>query len=1062
PKPESFIVRQRRFVVGFPSAGQNSEGNENIVGHCVNFLPFVANINPAMPFAEFLKETQQRILDAQDHRECTYGRIIQKLGPDRRPVMEAVFNFERMDNLIDLAGLETEVSELDRLYTTNPLFLKAYDTGAGLELRLDFQSSLFSTATAQEWLDTFETILEAITKNPAAPVSMIAESLAPGQWERLREWNRTTTGYPRDKTLSQLFEETAARRTQATAIRFEGANISYAELADLTNRIADSLGESGISPGDRVGLFLERGPEMIASMLAVLKVGAAYVPLDPSHPAERVRYLLEDSGATAVISEKELFDQLPQELNLISAKEAAGRGKTGRAPQGRAVAPESAACLLYTSGSTGKPKGAMITHRGIVRLVKDTNYGAFGDDEVFLQVATVSFDACLYDTYGALCNGGCLVLPPPGSLTIDVIARSFHEESVTQLFLTTGLFQVMVDEKLDAFTGLRRVLTGGDIASPAHAGKFLAAHPGVALINVYGPTENVTFTTTHEITKSDLDRPSIPIGRPISNTTVWILDENGKPVPPGVSGELYTGGDGVALGYLGKPDLTAERFLPDPFSTVIGSRLYRTGDLCRQRPDGTIEFLSRIDHQVKIRGYRIEPGEIETVLGRHPSVRQCKVVVRGADAADKFLAAYVAPEPLAAPTQADLENYLRSKLPAYMVPASFVMLDALPMNTNGKVDTHSLPSPVNSEKSMSPDRPDSPVSAVEQRLTELWKQILRIPTVHRDEDFFALGGHSLLGIKLFSRIQREFGLSLPLAVLFKAPTIRQLAQVIESRIEKNSSCREIAETTVLLQPKGGKLPIFGVHGGEGGVFFYRDLAERLAPDRPFYAFEAASLTNGEPVVQESVEETAARYVGELLKIQPQGPFHLCGYSFGGLVAFEMACQLERSGAKVAFLGLVDTENPAVQFPLLSLAERVSTNWNAPHREAEGNLKRVGHLGKRFGTGLGFRMKLEAERIIARSLSTATNTGWLRKIQVRECYERAMLQYLPSQFSGNLTLFKALEDHDKVKLDPDYGWERVVGGKVNLIEVPGCHITVFHQKNIEAFARAFQAALPNRP
>lgn len=1076
----SRIARQRRFVVGFPFAGQNSEGHEEIVGHCVNFLPFVAEIDPAVSFGEFLKKTQQRLLDAQDHRSCTYGRLIKKLGPDRRPVVEAVFNLERMESSVDMPGLETEVRELDRHYATNPIFLKTYDTPDGLEFRLDYHSSRFTEETARQWLDTYQAILEAIAGHAASPVARIAAAISADQRKLLDEWNRTATTYPRDKTLSELFEETSARRGTATAIRFCGAETSYAELADLSDRIAHSLSEAGVAAGDRIGVFLERCPEMIAAMLAVLKLGAAYVPLDPAYPAERIRYMLQDSGATRVLTEKEMFDRLPKEVTAMSVDQSAKRGRASRAPRTRTADPEAAACLLYTSGSTGQPKGAVITHRGIVRLVKNTNYAGFGEDEVFLQAATFCFDACLFDTYGALLNGGCLVLPRPGHLTIDEIATAFQSDKVTQLFLTSGLFQVMVDERLEAFSGLRRVLTGGDIASPAHCARFMEAHPGIELINVYGPTENVTYTTTHVVTPGDLAFPSIPIGRPVANTTVWILDEQGNPVPPGLPGELYTGGDGVALGYLDRPDLTAERFLPDPFSAVPGARMYRTGDICRHRADGVVEFIGRIDHQVKIRGYRIEPGEIETQLGRHPGVRQCKVVVRGGDAANKFLVAYVAPVPLEAPTRVGLEDFLRSKLPAHMIPATFVMLDELPMNANGKVDTHALPEPGQIKTGAASGTEWTLPNDTEIALAGIWSDVLNLGAVGLDDDFFAIGGHSLIGMKLFSRIQSTFGVSLPLGKLFRAPTVRQLARVIEAAqaspasesvtvtkqrggIHLVSEAGEdadspLAPTTVAIQPKGDEPAVFAVHGGDGGILFYGSLAERLGENRPFFAFEAPALTTGGPIPEESVEETAAKYLRELRKVRPAGPYRLCGYSFGGVVAYAMAVQLEKEGEEIALLGLFDTENPAAEIRKLNMAERVAANWNDRSRVEAGVFEKMGALGKRVGAGLAFRLYFEAEDAMARALPVSKSAGWLRQVQLRKAHERAMNAYAPPVYRGRLTLFRALSGNDKFAVGDDYGWGSVVLGGVEIIDVPGTHTSLFDKENIEGVALAFGRAL----
>jgi amino acid adenylation domain-containing protein/FkbH-like protein len=1086
---------QTRFVLGFPAAGQNEPGRETLVGHCVHFLPFVADVNLALDGRSFIKATQGHLLDAMDHRDGTYGRLLKRLPSDRRPRIEAIFNYERMDDRISFGNTAARVREAERGYATHPLFLKTCEGESGLELRFDYHSSIFSPDTVAEWLETYRAILAAMAANPGASLSELAASLSVSQIERLRSWNETATGYPRDRCVPDLFEETASRRDRATAIRFEGGETSYASLRESCDRIAHALDAAGLAPGDRVGLFLERSPEMVAAMLAVLKCGAAYVPLDPLFPVERIHAMIGDSGAKIVVSDDEWFDRLPRNVRAASLRESAKRGRAVPFTS-RAVDPDAPAVVLYTSGSTGVPKGSLISHRNIVRLVRETNFAEFGEDEVFLQAATICFDPCLYDTYGAVLNGGTLVLPSPGALTLESIARHFREDGVTQLFLTTGLFQVMVDERLEDFAGLRAVLTGGDVASPAHMARFLAAHPRTKLVHCYGPTEATTFTTSHLVAPADVAGSTVPIGRPVSNSTVWILGPDHKPVPPGAVGELYTGGDGIALGYLNRPELTAERFLPDPFSTKPGARLYRTGDLCKLRPDGLVEFVSRIDHQVKIRGFRIEPGEIEILLGRHPSVRQAKVVVRGSGACDKYLVAYVTPVAARKPSDEELAGYLRAKLPSYMVPSAFVVLDELPLNANGKVDTKALPEPspleTKREDELSAATDGAAPSATEATLLDLWSEVLGAASIRLDDDFFSLGGHSLLGMRLFARIQKSLGVALPLAVLFKAPTVRRLASVIDERLHAEETApmpdesgdsatpaiavprkgglhltpvapanpADLAETTVAIQPKGDLPPLFAVHGGDGGVLFYGNLATRLGEDRPFYAFEAPALTATSPIPNESVVETASRYLVELRKVQPSGPYHLCGYSFGGVVAYEMACQLLTDGERVEFLGLVDTENPAIEARKLSLGERLAVNWKKPNLAEKGVLEKVGKIGMRIGTGLAYRLYFEAEGAMAKALPEAKGAGWLRQVQVRIAHERAMADYSPGVFEGKMTLFRAMVGGDKFELGADYGWVNLVD-ELDIIDVPGNHISIFHEENIEAVAVAFRNLLPGR-
>lgn len=1081
------LARQERFVVGFPAAGQNGSAPEGLVGHCVNFLPFVAEINPKEPFGEFLKSTQRRLLDALEHQEFTYGRLIKKFSADQRPIIEAVFNLERVNDGLAMPGLKTEVAEIDRGYTSNPLFLKAREYEAGLEIRFDYQTALFDGESVGQWIAIYRAILEGLIARPESSVQDVASFLTDTQRSLLHQWNRTSTDYPRKKTVSELFDEVAARRGTATAIRSDQGDMSYADLADLTNRIAHGLATAGVKAGDRVAIFLERSPEAIASLYAVLKTGATCVPLDPEYPADRLHFLLSDSGATLAIAEAEWTDRLPGELVRMtpSRLDRDGQGRGPFAPVRQRA--DDAASIFYTSGSTGRPKGSLVPHRAIVRLVRNTNYCHFGEEEVFLFASSPCFDASTFEIHGALLNGGILALPPKGRLTLNIISETLTKHQVTTAWLTAGLFQVMAEECPEAFVGVRQLLSGGDVMSPVHAAKVFAIHPGIRILNGYGPTENTTFTCVRAIEESDLRAAALPIGKPIGNTTAWILDAAGNLVQPGIPGELCAGGDGLALGYLNRPELTAEKFIADPFSTRDGDRLYRTGDLCRQRSDGSIMFLGRIDQQVKIRGFRVEPGEIEACLGRHPLVGQCKVVVRGGSAADKSLVAYVSPLNGVRPAPAELIGFLRAKLPDYLVPASLVVLDTMPLNANGKIDSSALPEtglPAVSEVA-APQKP----TETETALGAIWKDLLSTSEIGLDDDFFCLGGHSLLGMRMFSRIQKRFEVSLPLAVLFRAPSVRQLAALIDERrassgeseadsmvsekpdktpaparhggIHLNDSrvprLNELAETTVAIQPKGDRPPLFAVHGGDGGVLFYGNLASRLGEDRPFYAFEAPALTATSPIPNESVEETASHYLAELRKVQPAGPYHLCGYSFGGVVAYEMARQLHADGERVEFLGLVDTENPAYEARKLSLSERIAVNWNKRNLADKGVIEKVGKLGVRIGSGLAYRLYFEAEDAVARTMPEAKGAGWLRQVQLRKAHEKAMEIYIPGPFNGKLTLFRALVGGDKFAIGDDYGWNDLVD-ELEIVDVPGNHVSVFHKDNIDAIAEAFRQAL----
>ncbi|MEM7144034.1 MAG: amino acid adenylation domain-containing protein [Verrucomicrobiota bacterium] len=1057
------LTGQTRMVVGFPAAGQNTEGKESLVGHCVNFLPYVGEIDPDASFSGLLKQTRQGVLDALDHQDCTYGRLIKKLNLPRtggqRPLIDVIFNLERMDAYDEFAGLQSEFQEHSRIYATNTLFLKGLEDDQGLDLKFEFNTALLDEETVQLWLGNLRDILTSFLDDPGASISSIVHADNDRQQHLLDTWNNTATPYPRNQSVAQLFDVTATEHADKIALISNGKSFTYADLKNLSDSFARKLILDGVEPGSTVGILLERSPELIAAMFAILKTGAAYVPLDPEYPEDRLEFMINDSRTGIVLTSEKLRNRLPDHITTLTTKSALGDTAANEVHLDFQADAGDPAYIIYTSGSTGTPKGAVVPHRAITRLVRNTNYCDLSPDHVFLQASTVCFDASVFEIYGALLNGATLAIAPAGPLTLETIATTITNQNVTTLWLTSGLFQLMVDENIDALRGVKQLLTGGDIVSSAHASRILAEIPDCTLINAYGPTENTTFTTCHTITPEDVTGGGIPIGRPIANTHTYILDENRRPAPIGVPGELYTGGDGLALRYQSNARLTEEKFVPNPFDPSNQSRLYRTGDRCRFRADGTIEFLGRIDHQVKIRGFRVEPGEIESKLSEHPAVRQCKVLAVGDDAGSKRLVAYASPASGLTLDEQIAKVWLRATLPDFMIPSTFVVMAELPVNANGKIDTHALPEPVQND--VSGKSHTAPETGTEQTLAPIWQELLEQSSIGIDDDFFALGGHSLVGMRLFARLQKQFDVSLPLATLFQAPTIRLLAQAIDKEVQASATAATTQAITVAtVQPAGSESPLVGIHGGDGGIFFYRNLADRMPQDRPFFAFEDPALIPSEPIPNESIEETAAKYLPRLKEIQGKGPYMLTGYSFGGIVAFEMAQQLVAAGEKVSFLGLIDTENPASEVRRYALLERLAVNWQQQETNT-GVFGKIGNLGKRVGTGLVTRIRTEAAAAAARTLTPSKTTNRLRQIQLREAHGKAMENYTPKPYPGKITLFKARDnaENDKFELAEDYGWGRVARKGLEIVDIPGAHLTIFDEENIEAVAEAIHESVP---
>ncbi|RFC46556.1 MAG: Acyl transferase domain-containing protein [Verrucomicrobia bacterium] len=773
------ISREQRFAVWFPAAGQSGNSPEHLIGHSVNALPLIAGIDLSGDFASHLRRIQARLLDSLEHQTTTYGRLIKTLGAEQRPQVEAIFNLERVHTSIPMEGLETRIHLVERTFSTHPLHLKAFETQDGLDLRCDFQTSLYERTTILAWMDTYLAMLDAAGTHRNGTVAEIASAISAAHRQQIQSWNQTRTDYPRHETLPGLFAKAVTAHPHAVALRSPQQSVTYTALNDLSDRMANSLRIAGAAPGTRIALFLDRSPSLYAAILGVLKAGCVYVPIDTQYPADRIQFLVEDSDCHLVITDQGLRQALPRGVPVLLINDALHASGPQNSLGSAAPTPDSAAVLIYTSGSTGNPKGALLSHRAIIRLVFGTDYAPFDADQRFIQMASICFDVSLCEVFGSLLHGARLVIPPPGALTIDGLADQIRDEGVTQLIMTAALFEAIADSRPDAFARVRQVITGGDVASLSHYEKIRDAHPACQLINAYGPTENTTLTTHHPLAPEDLRRARIPIGRPAANCTAWIVDARGELTPPGIPGELWAGGDGVALGYWNRPELSAARFVANPFESSPESRLYRTGDLCRLRPDGGIEFLGRIDQQVKIRGFRVEPEEVEVQLDRHPSVRQCKVAVLGEGSSGRFLAAYVALEPGATGSATAFAEYLRSKLPAYMVPSAITILDELPLTTNGKIDTRALAAPIFLPRPAESQDSGPILTPTEQDLAPLWNGALNLAETDLDADFFASGGHSLLGMKLLSSVQKKLGVSLPLGKLFQAPTLRLLAKEIE-------------------------------------------------------------------------------------------------------------------------------------------------------------------------------------------------------------------------------------------------------------------------------------------
>ncbi len=781
------------IVVGSPIANRNHSEIEGLIGCFVNTLVLRTDLSGNPTFREVMSRVREMALEAYANQDLPFESLVERLHPVRsqnyNPIFQVVFIFQNAPMPVLKAGeLSISPFEIDSGTAKFDLTINLAESTEGISGWIEYATDLFAPEAIDRLRDHYMALLEGIVANPGQPIALLPMLTGKEKRQLLEEWNINRVEYPRERCIHELFEEHVARAPEAPALIFEGRQLSYLELNHRANRLAWQLRKAGVGPETLVAICAERSPEMVMGLLAILKAGGAYVALDPNYPQERLAFMLQDTQAPVLLTQRHLVSKLPphqatniylDDLDTQTDDELATQENLRSG-----VTADNLANVIYTSGSTGKPKGTLLPHRGVVRLVTSTSKGNITSNDVFFQYSPISFDASTWEIWVPLLNGAKLVIMSPGTPSLEELGRDIWQHKVSILFLTTGLFRMMVDERMEDLKLVRELWTGGDVLPVAHAQKVLKALPGCRLVNAYGPTENSTMTTIHPVSESDVN--SIPIGKPIDNVEVYLLDHHLQPVPVGVPGELHIGGDGLARGYLRQPELTAEKFIHDPFSTDAGAKLYKTGDLCRYLTNGSIEFLGRVDQQVKIRGFRIELEEIETALGQHPAVRQAVVVAREDAHGEKMLAGYYVPHlPIDCPPE-ELRAHLKARLPEYMVPSAFVMLDRLPLSPNGKVDRKALPAPEQYRAELAANYV-APRTPMEKLLAEIWASILRLERVGVNDNFFDLGGHSLLIVQLHARLCEALRTSLPIVKLFQYPTISSLATHFDQPAAKSGS-----------------------------------------------------------------------------------------------------------------------------------------------------------------------------------------------------------------------------------------------------------------------------------
>ncbi|WP_198299656.1 non-ribosomal peptide synthetase [Tumebacillus avium] len=770
---------QEDIAVGSPIAGRNQLATEHLIGFFVNTLVLRTDLSGAPSFAELLGRVREAAMAAYDHQDVPFERLVEELQPERDlsrpPLVQAMFALQNAPlHRAELPGLELAPLLVEETFAKFDLTLSMGESEGTLTGTLEYATALYDRETMRRLIGHFETLLQAVIEHPEQKVTELPLLTWPERDLLLNGWNNTRTDYPQELCIHQLFEQQAAETPDAVALTFQGEHMTYRELDEQANSLARYLQQNGVAPHDRVGLAAERSFEMIIGMLAVLKAGGALVALDPNYPQERLAYLMQDSGVRLLLTQAHLTGQLPAhdaKVILLDA-DAEQYAKQSAAPLPCALTADDVLHVIYTSGSTGQPKGVLVPHRGLARLFKNNPTVGYQRGETALQFSSISFDAAGMEIWGSLLNGMRLVLFPPYLPSLHELGTTIREEGITLLFLTTALFHQVVDECIADLQGVKQFIIGGEAMSAAHANKVVTQLPNARLTNLYGPAEGSIYATAFQVHLAGQPLPVVPIGHAVANAQVYVLDAHRQLLPVGVPGELYIGGDGVAHGYLNQPELTAERFLPHPFSANPADRLYRTGDNVRRLPDGNIEFLGRLDHQVKIRGFRIELNEIESILGRLAGVQENLVLLL-----DGKLVAYVVPAPEAALTASTLRAELKQRVPGYMVPSAIVLLPALPLTQNGKVDRRALPAP-DASAFGGEGTYTAPRNETEEQLAEIWQDLLKVEQISIHDSFFELGGHSLLATQAISRVNERWSLQLPLRALFEAPSVAALAETI--------------------------------------------------------------------------------------------------------------------------------------------------------------------------------------------------------------------------------------------------------------------------------------------
>ncbi|AVH67262.1 non-ribosomal peptide synthetase [Nostoc sp. 'Peltigera membranacea cyanobiont' N6] len=1057
-------TNQKDILVGSPIANRNRTELEGMLGLFVNTLVLRNNLSGNPSFRELLHRVREVTLNAYAHQDLPFEKLVEELQPERdlsrNPLYEVMFVLQNTPMSVqEVSGLTLRTLQFDSGTAQLDIFVSMSESQQGLTGFLEYNTDIFDSVTITRFISNFQSLLESIVANPEQQISELSPLTAKEREELLFEWNQTHTDYPPNASLHQLFEQQVKLTPDELALISQSEQLTYRQLNHRVNQLTHYLQKLGITPETLVAICLERSVEMVVGILAILKAGGAYIPLDPSYPVERLSFMLFDSQASLLISQEKILERLPASL-VKTVYLDIHKGEIIQESQENPVNTSKAdnlAYIIYTSGSTGNPKGVLGTHRGTVNgLHWLWKTYPFTKGEVCCQKTAISFVDSVWEIFAPLLQGiPTAIIPDAIVKDPQLFIESLTYNKVTRIVLVPSLLRLLLDNYshlIKHLSHLKLWITSGEALSVDLAKTFRKLMPSAKLINLYGSSEVSANVTYYDASLLPEELTSVPIGRPIDNTQIYVLDSYLKPTPVGVVGELYVGGDGLARGYLHRPELTQECFINNPF--IPESKLYKTGDLVRYLNDRNLEYLGRRDDQVKIRGFRVELGEIAAAIAQHPDVQECVVIAHDDAQGSMRLIAYIV-TPLQEIGQ-QLLPYLQQKLPNYTIPAAFVVLDAIPLTPNGKVDKRSLPTTevirANTILSFV-----APRNFTELALMKIWENLLNNHPIGVKDNFFDIGGHSFLAVRLMAQIHDRFGHNLPLSTLFEKPTIEKLATIVsEPSREKSNS------PLVAIQVSGSRTPFFCMHGAGGGIRNYFNLSRRLGEDYPFYGLEHVPGEE-EPEIL-SVEETGARYLQEIRQVQPNGPYFLGGHCYGGVIAFEMAQQLQRQGQTVGLLVVIDAILPEITIKsgedddakfLLRMAESIKTSNNIdfslPFEELQ-NLP----------VDEQFHLVNKKANLI---FSDTEIQDFLSYYKLFKVHVQAMRDYVPQIYPHSMTLLRATEkiihDFESPEFhtdDPFLGWGKCCSQPIQVIEVSGDHFSMLVEPHIQALTRQLRICI----